>query len=374
MFKKFFVAALIFFLMTGVAHAETKSSRWQPVIRVGLLSGVKQISLQVSAPCIIINAAKGNILKKIPAGKSFIVALKYMDVNAIEILPEKIPLKDLKVTVGEKRYYGGLSVVKDKGALNVVNLAPLEEYLRGVLAKEMSPSYPLEALKAQAVAARSFALKNRGRHEQDGYDICNSTHCQVYDGVTNYESIDRAIDETRGQVLVYKEKLIDTNFHADSGGMTENVKDVWGGTTPYLVAVREIVQLGTPWVVKVTAKDFSSRFGENFGEVKSIGLSKMTVGQAADDRTSSGRVKSAQIVGSQKTVTMSGKDLRRKFSLPSTLFDMKLEGDAVIFTGYGSGHGVGMSQVGARDYAGSGWSYEKILAHYYTDTRLKKLY
>ncbi|MBQ9496297.1 MAG: hypothetical protein IJR52_01840, partial [Selenomonadaceae bacterium] len=118
MFKKFFVAALIFFLMTGVAHAETKSSRWQPVIRVGLLSGVKQISLQVSAPCIIINAAKGNILKKIPAGKSFIVALKYMDVNAIEILPEKIPLKDLKVTVGEKRYYGGLSVVKDKGALN----------------------------------------------------------------------------------------------------------------------------------------------------------------------------------------------------------------------------------------------------------------
>ena len=374
MFKKFLVAAMILFLMTGVVHAETKSSRWQPVIRVGLLSGVKQISLQVSAPCIIINAAKGNILKKIPAGKSFIVALKYMDVNAIEILPEKIPLKDLKVTVGEKRYYGGLSVVKDKGALNVVNLAPLEEYLRGVLAKEMSPSYPLEALKAQAVAARSFALKNRGRHEHEGYDICNSTHCQVYDGVTNYESIDRAIDETRGQVLVYKEKLIDTNFHADSGGMTENVKDVWGGTTPYLVAVREIVQLGTPWVVKVTAKDFSSRFGENFGEVKSIGLSKMTVGQAAEDRTSSGRVKSAQIVGSQKTVTMTGKDLRRKFSLPSTLFDMKLEGDAIIFTGYGSGHGVGMSQVGARDYAGNGWSYEKILAHYYTDTRLKKLY
>ena len=85
-------------------------------------------------------------------------------------------------------------------------------------------------------------------------------------------------------------------------------------------------------------------------------------------------MKSAQIVGSQKTVTMTGNDLRRKFSLPSTLFDMTINGDEIIFTGFGRGHGVGMSQVGARDYAGSGWDYNKILAHYYTDTRLKKLY
>ena len=374
MLKKFFIAALVLFLLTGAVHAEQKSSRWQPIIRVGVLSGVKQISLQVSAPCIIINAAKGSILKKIPADKRFILTPKYMDVNAIEILPEKIPLKDFCVTVGEKKYFGGLSVVKTNGALNVVSLAPLEEYLRGVLAKEMSPSYPVEALKAQAVAARSFALKNRGRHDKDGFDLCNETHCQVYDGAVSYESIDRAINETRGEVLVYKEKLIDTNFHADSGGMTENSQDVWGGSTPYLVAVREIIQIGTPWTVKVAAKDFSSRFGENFGEVKSIGLSKMTVGQGADDRTSSGRVKSAQIVGSQKTVTLSGNDLRRKFSLPSTLFDMTINGDEIIFTGFGRGHGVGMSQVGARDYAGNGWSYEKILSHYYKDTRLKKLY
>ena len=73
-------------------------------------------------------------------------------------------------------------------------------------------------------------------------------------------------------------------------------------------------------------------------------------------------------------MTITGNDLRRKFSLPSTLFDMKLNGDEIVFTGYGRGHGVGMSQIGARDYAGKGWSYEKILAHYYKDTRLKKLY
>ena len=368
MVKKIFV--LIIFLLMSRAEAGT----WQPVVKVGLVSDVKQVSLKVSAPCVMINAAKGNILKKIPAGGSFIVDFAQMNINAIEILPEKVPLQDLHITINDKEYYGGVSVNKEKDSLKVINIAPVEEYLRGVVAKEMSPSYPLEALKAQAVAARAFALKNRGRHIKDGYDLCDTTHCQVYVGVTNFDSINKAIDETRGAVLVYKEKLIDTNFHADSGGMTEDVGDVWGTATPYLVAVKEIIKLGEPWTVKVSAKDFSSRFGDGFGDTKSIKLSKLTIGKGSDDRTASGRVKSAQIVGTKKTVTLTGNDLRRKFSLPSTLFDMKLDNDEIIFTGYGRGHGVGMSQVGARDYAGKGWDYSKILSHYYKDTKLKKLY
>ena len=238
----------------------------------------------------------------------------------------------------------------------------------------MSPSYPLEALKAQAVAARSFALKNRKKHEAEGYDLCPTTHCQVYIGVAEEEICDKAIDETHGEILIYNGKLADTNFHADSGGMTESVVDVWGTNVPYLVAVKEILKLSEPWTVKVTKKDFSSRFGDGFGDVKEIKLSKLTVGKAEKDRTSSGRVKSAQIVGTKKTLKLEGSELRRKFSLPSTLFDMKLENKEVIFTGYGRGHGVGMSQTGARSYAEDGWSYEKILMHYYHDTKIKKLY
>lgn len=373
MLKNFLIAAIIFFVASGIVHAEPKKV-WQPEIRVGLLSDVKQVTLQVSAPCVMINAAKGNILKKIPAGGNFIVDFEHMEINAIEIRPEKVPLKDLQITIDGKKYYGGVTVNKGKDSLTVINLAPLEEYLRGVVSKEMSPSFPIEALKAQTIAARSFALKNRGRHTAEGFDLCATTHCQVYIGVANFDSIDKAVDETRGGVLVYKEKLADTNFHTDSGGMTENVGDVWGTATPYLVAVREIIKIGEPWTVKVAAEDFSSRFGEGFGNVKSIKLSKMTIGKDADDRTASGRVKSAQIVGTKKTVTITGNDLRRKFSLPSTLFDMTIDGDEIIFTGYGRGHGVGMSQVGAKDYAKTGWSYEKILAHYYSGTKLKKLY
>ena len=190
MIKKIFV--LIILLMMSRVEAGT----WQPVIKVGLAGELKQVSLKVSAPCVMINAAKGNILKKIPAGDSFVIEFAKMEVNAIEILPEKVPLQDLHITINDKEYYGGVSVNKEKDSLKLINIAPVEEYLRGVVSKEMSPSYPLEALKAQAVAARSFALKNRGRHIKDGYDLCDTTHCQVYVGVTNFDSINKAIDET----------------------------------------------------------------------------------------------------------------------------------------------------------------------------------
>lgn len=371
--KNFLIAAMILFVVTGVAQAAPEKV-WQPEIRVGLKSGVKQVTLKVSAPCVMINAAKGTVVEKIPAAKDFVVTFDKMELNAIEIRPEKIPMKDLRTTIDGKEYYGGVTVNKGKDALTVINLAPLEEYLRGVVSKEMSPSFPAEALKAQAVAARTFALKNRGKHVKEGFDLCDSTHCQVYIGVAKYDSVDKAIDETRAMALTFKSKLADTNFHTDSGGMTESVGDVWGTAVSYLIAVKEALQPGEPWTVKVTVKDFSSRFGEGFGDLKSVKLSKLTIGKEAKDRTASGRVKSAQVVGTKKTLTLEGTELRRKFSLPSTLFDMKIDGKEVVFTGYGHGHGVGMSQVGARDYAKNGWSYEKILAHYYNGTKLKKLY
>lgn len=365
MFKRIFLPLLVIFILMSRVEA----GAWSPEIRVGILSDVKQVTLNVSSPCVMINAAKGKVLKKIPAGGTFIVDFDHLKINAVEIrLDEKIALKDLQIEIDGKKYYGGVSVNKGKDSLTVINLAPLEEYLRGVVSKEMSPSFPAEALKAQTIAARSFALKNRGRHVNEGFDLCATTHCQVYIGVAEFDSINKAVDGTRGEVLIYKEKLVDTNFHADSGGMTENVGEVWGTAAPYLVAVKEIIQLGTPWTVKVSAKDFSDKL--NLDAVKSVKLSKLTIGKSASDRTSSGRVQSVQINGKKVT----GNELRQKFSLPSTLFDMKLDDGEIIFTGYGSGHGVGMSQIGARDYARNGWSYEKILAHYYSGTKLKKLY
>lgn len=364
------ILVLIIFLLMGRAEA----AGWSPELRIGLLSGVEEISLQVSAPCIMIDAASKKTLKKFPAAKKFTVKVKDIKVGAVDIRPEKIQLKDLRTTIGEQEYFGGVRLNKVGKNFTVINLVPIEEYLRGVLPEEMSPSYPLEALKAQAVAARSFALKNRNKHKKDDFDLCDKTHCQVYVGTKTFETTDEAVAQTSGEILTYGGNLIETSFHADSGGVTENASDVWGRMMPYLVAVKEAFNQVEPWMVTVTVKDFSSRFGDNFGVLKKIKLSELKVGKAASDRTSSGRVTSAQIIGSKKTLTLAGTELRRKFSLPSTLFDMKIDGDKVIFTGYGSGHGVGMSQKGARSYALDGWSCEEILTHYYHDAKLKKLY
>ncbi|MBR2518305.1 MAG: SpoIID/LytB domain-containing protein [Selenomonadaceae bacterium] len=374
MLKKFFVAAIIFCVLTSIAQAAPKKSVWQPELLIGITSGVTQVGLKVSAPCIMIDAVTKKTIKKIPAEKNFAVDFAQMKTNAIEIRPEKVPLKDLQTTINGRKYFGGVRVNKVKGSLTVINIAPTEEYLRGVVGEEMSPSYPIEALKAQAVAARSFALKNRKKHNKEGFDLCPTTHCQIYAGVEDFSIINEAIDATRGEVLTFNEKIADTNFHADSGGMTESVANVWGTNAAYLVPVKEILQLTAPWTMKFSAKDFSSRFGDNFGDVTAIKLSKLTIGKSSSDRTDSGRVKSAQLVGTKKTLMVSGADLRRKFSLPSTLFDMKLDGGEVIFTGYGRGHGVGMSQQGAKTLAEKSWTYDKILAHYYSGTKLKKLY
>lgn len=374
MLRKIFTVAIILLIITGVVHAEEKKSVWSPEMLIGLTSGVKKVTLRVSAPCLLTDAKTGKQLKKVPADKNFVIDYAKLKVDAVELRPQKISLRELQTTIDGKKYFGGVRLNKVKGSFTVINLVPLEDYLRGVVSKEMSPSFPLEALKAQTVAARSFAMKNRHRHESEGFDLCATTHCQVYDGAAIYDSTDKAVDETRGEVLMFRGKVADTNFHTDSGGMTENVGEVWGTAAPYLIAVKELLKLGEPWTVKVTKKDFASRFGSGFGDLKSVKLSKLTIGKDANDRSSSGRVKFAQLIGTKKTLKISGNDLRRKFSLPSTLFDIKIFGKEVIFTGYGHGHGVGMSQVGAKSYAEDGWSYEKILSHYYRGAELKKVY
>lgn len=372
--KKFFIAVIILLTVANVAHAAQKKSAWSPELRIGLTSGVKQVTLKVSAPCLLVDAKTGKRIGKIPAEKNFVINFDKLKVDSAEIRPKEIFLQDLLTTIDGKNYFGGLRLNKVKNSLTVINLVPIEKYLRGVVAKEMSPSFPIESLKAQTVAARSFAMKNRKRHESEGFDLCATTHCQVYDGAAEFDSINRAVDETRGEILMFGGKIADANFHTDSGGMTEDVADVWGSAVPYLIAVREIIKLGEPWTLKFTVKDFSSRFGDGFGDLKSIKLSALTIGKKSSDRSASGRVKSAQIVGTKKIVTITGNDLRRKFSLPSTLFDMKIDGGEIIFMGYGHGHGVGMSQIGAKSYAEDGWDCEKILAHYYRGAQLKKVY
>ena len=268
-------------------------------------------------------------------------------------------------------------ISKDSKKVEIKSLK-VEEYLRGVLPKEMSPSFHEEALKAQAVAARTFALDNRKRHQAEGYDLCNTTHCQTYNGIEEaHVRTDKAIDDTFGEVLVYKNDLIQAPFHTDSGGMTESAVDVWGTDLSYLRASNEVKTHTMPWTVKVSLRDFADKLAadnKNIGEVTAIKLSLLEIGKGKKDRSASGRVKEVIIVGTSAQVKLTGNYMRSKFGLKSTLFEAAIIGDEVVFNGYGWGHGVGMSQYGAQAFAEQGYTYEQILAHYYPGTTLKRIY
>ena len=383
--KKIFALTLSAIFLFSVGQVDAKKSEekisapkvstWQPERKIGLLSGVTQVTLQMSEPCIMTDAETQKVIQKIDANKNFTVDFAALKFSAVEIRGEKVALKDLQVSVGGKKYFGGVRINKSGGTLTVINIVPVEEYLRGVLPEEMPISFSIEALKAQAVAARTFTLKNTGRHKAEGYDLCSTTHCQVYEGVSSISAkTDSAIKETRGEVLYYKGSAALTTFHTDSGGMTESGLEVWGTDTPYLKSAEEFSKQTQEWTVKISKADFSERMGSAFGTLQKIELSPLVIGKPANDRSKSGRIKFAIMVGKNKTVKMTGSQIRAKFSLPSTLCNIKIEGGEVVFEGYGRGHGVGMSQYGAEDFAKNGWHYDKILFHYYTGTELKKLY
>ncbi len=265
-----------------------------------------------------------------------------------------------------------------KNGKRIIKTISLEDYLRNVVPKECPPTWNENALKAQAVAARTFALKNIGRHGGEGFDLCDSTHCQLYDESSHTPATDRVVAATRGEVITYGGQLINAVFHTDSGGMTEGSAEVWGAAAPYLAPVREQKQNTSPWTKKIHLDSFAKTLG--LKEATKTELSPLTVGKKAADRSASGRVRTVKIHGkasdkkSAETVkTITGGEMRKLFALPSTLFDIKIVGAEVVFTGYGAGHGVGMSQNGMNELS-KNMDYRAILAFYYKGTKTEKRY
>ena len=374
LFRVWLIISLLLLMPT------TAQAAWQPELSVGLLSGQKQITVMVSREARVYGKDKKFITLKAGEKVTLTIDGKALRVNGKSIAGDTWELRPfdprhldkLVVTLNGREYRGGLKIIPRGSVFTVANVIPTEQYLRGVVPEEMPSDWPQEAVKAQAVAARTYALKNRERHKSDGYDLCSSTHCQVYEGKrAEMEGSDKAVAATYGEVLVSQNKLIDAFFHTDSGGMTEHSENVWGTKLPYLRAAMEADLHTLPWEKKITRSDFADKF--SLGKLEKIELSPLTVGKGKGDRSVSGRVQSVTLKFAKGTKKVSGLDLRQMFGLNSTLFDIKLEKNEVIFKGYGMGHGLGMSQWGAKAWAKQK-NYQEILAVYYHDTKIKKLY
>lgn len=368
------------------AVTEVQSVKQEPDLRVGL--AVKQGGVTVS----LIGGkgtarTQGSKGASLAAGQSydvrwqngaFLVGREKLRGEVLAIWPSTKADGAGEFTLNGRRYRGALELRHKSAGLTAVNIVPVDGYLRSVVPEEMPVDWPAEAIKAQSVAARSFALASRGRHASEGYDLCTTTHCQLYTGTAAEKSASNAaIKATRGEVLTYGGKPIEALFHTDSGGMTENSEDVWGSHVSYLRAAKDTPAKTMPWTKTISRADLERKLaakGHDIGKVRSIALSPLAIGRAAKDRTASGRVKTMTVKGTKGTATLSGTTWRSLLGLKSTLFDAKLTKDAVTFTGYGSGHGLGISQWGAKRLAESGKSYADILHHYYTGTTLQQLY
>jgi stage II sporulation protein D len=359
-----------------------QSVKQEPDLRVGL--AVKQRSVTVS-----LAGGKGTARTEGSKGASLAAGQSYdvrWQAGAFLVGREKLRGEILIIRPSDKsdgglaldgrRYRGALELRHRGAGLTVVNIVPVDDYLLSVVPEEMPTDWPAEALKAQSVAARSFALKSRGRHAAEGYDLCTTTHCQLYKGIASEKTASTAaVRATRGEVLTYGGQPIEALFHTDSGGMTESSEDVWGSHVPYLRAVRD-TPLGTmPWTKTVSTADLEKKLaakGHNIGRLRAIELSPLAVGRAAKDRTASGRVKAMTVTGTKGSVTLSGTAWRSLLGLKSALFSAKLTKDSVTFTGFGAGHGLGISQWGAKRLAETGKSYADILHHYYTGVTLQR--
>ena len=264
------------------------------------------------------------------------------------------------------RYYrGALRFIAEGDVVQVINVLLLEDYLRGVVPAEMQASWPLEALKAQAVAARSYTLSTL-QPEAD-YDICATVACQVYGGASlEHRNSNRAIDETRGLVLRYQDGFAQAVYHSDSGGYTASSAEVWGNNYSYLRA-RPDIDMETPhraWQHRLDSQHIVTTLRQQGIYIGTIEAMHVTA------RSDSQRVSRVEFVGSQGRASLGEPGLHgilRSWGLKSTRFQMI---GSLTAQGDGWGHGVGMSQYGALTLAQRGESYEDILAFYYPHTEL----
>ena len=295
----------------------------------------------------------------------------------------------------QRRYRGQLQVLVGRASLQAVNHVPLETYLPSVVGSEMPASWPQPALRAQAVAARTYAL--RQRKPAAAFDVKATVASQVYKGIeAERPSTREAVAATRGQVLTFDGDLANAVFHSSAGGSTENSGDLWSRQLPYLVSVPDFDAASpvSQWQQRLDPEMLRKAFREIGGATRIDVLAT----------TGSGRIHQARVIGPAGTLVLTGPELRSRLGLRSTMVrfetvapevalvpaeasasqpqmppplpsidspPLQLSQPTLMAIGRGFGHGVGMSQWGAYAMAQQGRSYEQILSHYYRGTQLR---
>jgi stage II sporulation protein D len=256
---------------------------------------------------------------------------------------------------------------KEANKFNVVNIVELEDYLLSVVPSEMPSLWPLESLKAQAIAARSYAIANLGKNERSGFDVKATVEDQVYLGVqTETQATNMAVAATEGLVLKYDGKPISAFFHSSSGGWTDLAEFVWSKPVAYLKSVPDFDDASPnfSWERKFVPESIEKAFlanGIDLGQILHFDCPL---------QSEAGRNRFILVTGSKKAKLVTGEGLRKILNLPSSSFNIGSKEEHYVIAGRGFGHGLGMSQWGAKQLAEHGYNAAQILSYYYKDVNL----
>ncbi|NLD27958.1 MAG: SpoIID/LytB domain-containing protein [Myxococcales bacterium] len=282
-------------------------------------------------------------------------------------------------SIGDRTFHGSLELHRnDGGLLKVINRLPIERYLVGIVGSEISPRWPIEAMKAQVVAARTYAMNKiqamKKTHSQKPYDIVATVLAQVYHGshVEDPRAV-AAVDETRGEMLYRNGAIFPAYYHSCCGGLTEHAHNVWDGERGG-PAIADSFCKKSPkakWNYEVSLSSFRSALrnsGKTIGEISAVETIPLP---------DSPRVDLLVIEDENGLQMVEARELRKIFgyqNIKSTWFNASLSEAKISFTGNGYGHGVGMCQWGAKAMAEAGKHYKEILFHYYPDAVIKRAY
>ena len=422
--RNFFSFLLVLIFSLGLFTAEAAASQYKSEIRVGIKYNNSEknfVTISSGGGVNVYNAVTGEILYSAASGEELLIKGvstgflsdgKFYADTASKISVQ--PQNGATIFCDGAEYRGYIFLeMQASGKIVAVNILGTDDYVCSVLGKEMSYLWPKEALKAQAVCARNFVL-SRKTHSEYNFDVCATTHCQVYGGVkSEHENTRRAVEETKGILAKYNGEIVPLYFFATSSGATEDVKNVWGSSVGYLKSVSdsfenpEIASKYT-WSVDLTREDIENKLsaaGVAIGKLKNVQI---------DESTQTGRVTKLTFTGELGSYTAKLEKCRTILGLFSQKFTVipqyktvvattsgnasfgyramdssgmvKAAGtkvlsgngrvtdiapqneasDAYKISGGGYGHGVGMSQWGARGMAENGFTYDQILKHYFT--------
>ncbi len=364
---------VLFFCLVAVC-AKAQITQPNPLLAIGILNDKNQKALKVNiitGRYLLLND-KGDTLQLLAKDDNITISAQGWNVaiktDSVSKQSKNYTLQAVDSTASFQLetpaiktfrvYDGSLRIASTNGILKLVNKVYLEEYVDDVLRAEVGKDHPFELYKVQAVVSRTYVLDNLNKHKAEFFNLCDQVHCQVYSGKYKpNDLIDSAVAVTRGEIIIYNNKPITAAFFANCGGQTVNSEDVWNHPLPYLRSVVDSFCTSSPgacWEKTITLNDWKNYFVKKGVPFKQNDTLFFTYNQ---------NNRMLYYLDKQKKVPL--KEMRTDLKLRSTYFSVYTNGNNVVLTGRGYGHGVGMCQEGASAMAKRGYDYKTIINYYF---------